>query len=68
MAGLQWQIPACQKVAIGAICICACVLMGLLVFYNPTLHRISGLDFLLKKLPKQHHVQAAVEGNATLAG
>jgi uncharacterized protein (TIRG00374 family) len=60
-AGLQWDIPACRKVALGAIAICGCVLVGLLVFYNPTLHRISGLDFILRKLPKQHHVRAAVE-------
>lgn len=60
-AGLQWEIPACRKVAIGSIIICACVLCGLLIFYNPTLHRVSGLDFILKKLPKQHHVRAAVE-------
>ena len=43
MAGLQWDIPACQKWP-RRICICAAVLLGLLVFYNPTLHRISGLD------------------------
>jgi len=60
MAGLQWDIPACQKVAVAAISICAAVLLGLLVFYNPTLHRVSGLDFLLKKLPMQKHVQSAV--------
>jgi glycosyltransferase 2 family protein len=60
MAGLQWDIPACQKIAVAAICICAAVLLGLLVFYNPTLHRISGLDFVLKKLPMQKHVQSAV--------
>jgi uncharacterized protein (TIRG00374 family) len=60
-AGLQWEIPACRKVAIAAVAICGCVLLGLLVFYDPTLHRVSGLDFLLRKLPKQHHVRAAVE-------
>jgi uncharacterized protein (TIRG00374 family) len=60
-AGLQWEIPACKKVAIGALAICACVLIGLLVFYNPTLHRISGLDFVLRKLPMQKFVQPAVQ-------
>ena len=40
------------------------MLLGLLVFYNPTLHRISGLDFVLKKLPMQKHVQSAVACDA----
>jgi glycosyltransferase 2 family protein len=60
MASLQWEIPACKKVAIGSAAICACVVIGLLVFYNPTLHRISGLDFILRKLPMQKHVHSAV--------
>src|SRR5665213_1237034 len=40
MAGLQWDIPACRKVAVGSIAVCVGVLLGLLIFYNPTLHRI----------------------------
>ncbi|HSV15138.1 MAG TPA: lysylphosphatidylglycerol synthase transmembrane domain-containing protein [Tepidisphaeraceae bacterium] len=60
-AGRQWDIPACRKVAIAAIAICGCVLVGLLIFYDPRLHRLSGLDFILRKLPKQHHVRAAIE-------
>jgi uncharacterized protein (TIRG00374 family) len=60
-ASLQRDIPACRKVALGALAICVCLMTGLVVFYNPTLHRVSGLDFLLRKLPKQHHVRAAVE-------
>ncbi len=60
-AALQWEIPACKKVAIGSFVICACVAVALLVFYNPMLHRISGLDFILRKLPKQKHVRSAVE-------
>jgi len=60
-ASLQWDIPACRKVSLGAAAICVCLTIGLIVFYNPTLHRLSGLDFLLRKLPKQHHVRAAVE-------
>src|SRR6185437_2616597 len=52
---------SCRAVAVGAIFICATVLFGLLIFYDPTLHRLSGLDFLLRKLPMQKHVQSAVE-------
>jgi uncharacterized protein (TIRG00374 family) len=60
-ACLQWQIPACRKVAIGAAFICFCVLVGILVFYNPTLHRLSGMDFVLRKLPMQKQVRGAVD-------
>jgi uncharacterized protein (TIRG00374 family) len=60
-ASLQWQIPACRKVAIGAAAICFCTVIGMLVFYNPTLHRLSGLDFILKKLPMQKQVRGAVD-------
>jgi uncharacterized protein (TIRG00374 family) len=60
-AGTQWEVPACKKVCIGALGLCTCVLMGLAVFYNPTLHRMSGLDFVLKKLPKQKQVRGAVD-------
>ena len=47
-ACFQWHIKECREVAIGSAAICVCVLIGAAVFYNPTLHRISGLDFLLK--------------------
>ncbi len=60
-AAFQWEIPACKKVALGSAFVWVCVLIGLLIFYNPTLHRRSGLDFLLRKLPAQKHVHAAVE-------
>jgi uncharacterized membrane protein YbhN (UPF0104 family) len=48
-------------VSIGAVGICICVALGVLVFYNKTLHRISGLDFILKKLPMQKQVRGAVD-------
>jgi uncharacterized protein (TIRG00374 family) len=60
-AAFQWQIPACRKVAIGAAVICFCVVVGFAIFYNPTLHRISGLDYLIKKLPMQKQVGGAVD-------
>lgn len=60
-ASLQWEIPACRKVALGAATICGGLTVGLFVFYNPKLRRVSGLDFILGKLPKQHHVRPAIE-------
>ncbi len=58
-AGLQWQVPACRKVALASAALCGCVAVGMLVFYNPTLHRLSGLDAVLRRLPKQKQVQRA---------
>jgi uncharacterized protein (TIRG00374 family) len=60
-AAFQWHIPACRKVAIAAALICICVVIGFTVFYNPLLHRISGLDYLLKKLPMQKQVRGAID-------
>ena len=61
MANFQWSIPACRKVAYGSGAIWGCVLLGMLVFYNPTLHKLSGLDWFLKKLPMQKQVRGAVD-------
>ena len=61
MASLQWHVPACRKVAIASAALCGCVGLGMLVFYNPTLHRLSGLDAILKLLPKQKQVRGAVD-------
>ncbi len=60
-ASFQWHIKECRNVAIGAVVICSGVAIGMLVFYNKTLHRISGLDFILKKLPMQKQVRGAVD-------
>jgi uncharacterized protein (TIRG00374 family) len=60
-ASLQWHIPACRKVALGSAAICLCTVLGMLVFYVPILHRLSGMDFVLKKLPAQKQVRAAVD-------
>ena len=61
MASLQWHVPACRKVAIASGGMCACVALGMVVFYNPTLHRLSGLDAILRRLPKQKQVRGAVD-------
>jgi uncharacterized protein (TIRG00374 family) len=60
-ASFQWQIKDCRRVSIGAALICACTALGLLLFYNKTLHRLSGLDFFLRKLPMQKQVRGAID-------
>ena len=61
MAAFQWHVPACRKVAIASFGLCGCCALGMSVFYNPTLHRLSGLDAILKRLPKQKQVRGAVD-------
>jgi glycosyltransferase 2 family protein len=61
MAGLQHRIPTCRRVAYiscGLILLTCC---GLFVFYHPLLRRKTGLAWLLKRLPMQKQVKAAVE-------
>jgi uncharacterized membrane protein YbhN (UPF0104 family) len=60
-AAFQWNIPQCRNVSLGAAAICACGVLGLALFYNPTLHRLSGFDYLLSKLPMQKQVRGAVD-------
>lgn len=70
MATIQWirfagsNDPATRKsmqVAIGSMGIIGVVVFGLSVFYVPLLRRISGLDFILKRLPMQKQVDKAIE-------
>ncbi len=61
MASLQWHVRACRDVAIASAGLCGCCGLGMLVFFNPTLHRRSGLDAILKVLPKQKQVRGAVD-------
>ena len=60
-AAFQWDIPQCRNVALGAAAICVCAVTGLAVFYNKTLHRLSGLDYVLNRLPMQKQVRGAVD-------
>ncbi len=60
-ASFKLDIHACFKVAVGAAAILFCFLCGLVLFYNPTMHRVSGLDFFLRKLPMQKQVRSAVD-------
>jgi uncharacterized protein (TIRG00374 family) len=68
MAALQWHNPKCRQVAIGAAAIIAALCCALLVFYVPFLHRASGLEFFLRKLPLQKQVNQAVEAMHIYAG
>ncbi len=61
MASFQWHVSACRKVALASAFLCGCVGLGMLVFFNPTLHRLSGLDAILRRLPKQKQVKGAVD-------
>lgn len=60
MAAFQLDIPECRKVAIGAAIILGCTAIGMVVFYQPHLRRLTGLNWFLKKLPMQSHVGHAV--------
>jgi glycosyltransferase 2 family protein len=60
-AAMQWNIPACRRVALGSAAILLATALGLSIFYHPTLRRITGLDFVLRRLPMQHHIASAVE-------
>jgi uncharacterized protein (TIRG00374 family) len=60
MAVVQFDVPECRRVAIAAAVICGATVVGLAVFYQPTLRRVTGLDWLLRRLPLQGQVTHAV--------
>jgi hypothetical protein len=60
-ASTQWHVPACRKVALASAAIIGGTTLCLVIFYVPLLRKITGLDFILKRLPMQRHVLAAVE-------
>ncbi len=60
-ASCKLDIRACRQVALGSAVLCFCTFVALLLFYNKTLHRLSGLDFFLRKLPMQKQVRGAVD-------
>jgi uncharacterized protein (TIRG00374 family) len=65
MAAIQWHIAECRQVALVAGGVLAMTFVGAVVFYQPTLHRMTGLDWLLKKLPMQQQVTKAVDAMHT---
>jgi hypothetical protein len=50
-----------MQIAIGSAAIVLAVLGGLAIFYIPMLRRLSGMDFLLRRLPMQTQVRKAEE-------
>jgi hypothetical protein len=61
MAALQWHVPACRQIAIGAAGLIGALVVGLLVFYAPPLRKLTGLDFIMRRLPMQTQVTKAIE-------
>lgn len=69
MAGYQYfKLPPtdpathlCAEVGIGSLLILLGTCVGLFVYYNPLLRKISGLDFILRKLPMQRQIQKVME-------
>jgi uncharacterized membrane protein YbhN (UPF0104 family) len=51
----------CLQVAVGAALIILLTIIGLTVFYIPSLRRLSGLEFLLCRLPMQAQVGKAID-------
>ena len=60
-AATQWHIPQCRHIAIVSMVILAGTALGLLIFYQPTLHRLFGLDWIIAHLPMQKQVHNAME-------
>jgi uncharacterized membrane protein YbhN (UPF0104 family) len=52
---------ACGKIALMSLLIVFASLAGALLIYKPTLRRISGLDWILARLPRQKQVRNAIE-------
>ena len=62
MATLQWKNnPICRTVALASAGILCCTAIGLIFFYNDTLRKYSGLDFILRRMPMQKMVGQAIE-------
>ena len=51
----------CGQIALGSGLIIFGSAVAMLIFYQPTLRRITGLDWIIRKLPMQRQVQKAIE-------
>lgn len=51
-----------MQVALGSAAILLGVAAGLTIYYVPALRRLSGLDFVLRRLPMQEQVRKAMDG------
>jgi glycosyltransferase 2 family protein len=61
MAAMQWNIAKCRQVAVGSAAIVAALAAGGLVLYLPTLRKISGVEFIISKLPMQGWLRNVIE-------
>ena len=61
MAAVQWRIPTCRNVALISAALLLMTAIGLMVFYNGKLRKLTGLDWFLKRLPMQKQVHKAIE-------
>jgi hypothetical protein len=61
MAALQWRIRTCREVAIASAALLLLAVIGAIVFYVPQLRRISGLEFIIDRLPMQDKLRKAIE-------
>jgi uncharacterized protein (TIRG00374 family) len=60
-AAVHWHIAQTAGVAIFSLMICLSTAAGLTIFYNKTLRRVFGLNWLLDRLPMQGKVTRAME-------
>ena len=60
-AATQWNVPQCRHIAIACGVLITGVVVGVTVFYQPFLHRLCGLDWIIRHLPMQKQVQNAVQ-------
>jgi len=61
MAALQSRIPRCRQVAFASAAILLLIAISMIVFYIPLLRRLSGLEFIIDRLPMQKQVRSAIE-------
>jgi hypothetical protein len=61
MAAMQSHIHRCRQVAVASFAIILLVVIAMLVFFVPALRKLSGLDFILGRLPMQKQVKHAQE-------
>jgi len=61
MAAWQYQIPECREVAGICALIILGTIVGLAILCNSKLRRISGLDFIINRLPMQEQVHTALD-------
>jgi uncharacterized protein (TIRG00374 family) len=61
MAAYQWDIPICRKVAKVAAGILAVTALGCIVFYVPPLRRLTGFNYVVKRLPMKATIGRAIE-------